>query len=259
MTRPLLCGPPTEIWTAQTYKYSIPPFYGSHESEYIVAHNMGPSANTSDNAAALNSHYLSEVLCGGTMTLTDMSLVLLTYCLVVIAWYQMRVSDENTKRIERAYIIGAGPYGLPKPRIQLPRYTRDMELRPIADHFREPRHMIIQNYGKTPGFITAVEWGLCNPDEFPKNISVSEAIDKGVFRDGIVKPVSHPSEVYPPSGGEWKTYRHIEFNRTDNIGKIFFGIIRYKDVFKESHFSTFKLFIDEQYSPTIDAPAEDWD
>lgn len=268
-TRLLFCKQPDDVWAANAYNYSNPSYYGRNESGFIIARKEGNPPKESDKSETPYSTYLQELLCGGEMKFTDLIIALFTYCLIIVAWHQTRISDETTKRSERAYIIGRGPYGLPKPKSLLEKVTPEIETWPEADHFREPRRMTIQNYGKTPGFITDVYWGWCDPNDFPKengkDIAVSVIIarwisDQRYFPLGNIEKVKDPSDTYPPTEGGWRTFRQIEFNRTEKIGKIFFGVIEYMDVFKESHYSAFKMRLEEKYSPSMgDTHATDWD
>lgn len=154
----------------------------------------------------------------------------------------VNTSERTTKKqLERAYIYGGGPYGKPREAIALAAKEHGF---PKASMYADPRRMTIHNYGKTIGYVTKVEWGLCDPSRFPPELTVSQAIDSGKIIPCIVK---YPG-VFPPSGTEVMLYRHVEFNRQDNLGKVFFGRIWYKDIWDEVHHSAFALLLNYNFS-----------
>lgn len=187
------CPPQNDDWTANLYEksnnnYYIP--YNHDEIGYISAHKNVVSGKENNNSNEKNFNNFQELFCLVEIKFSDFIVALLTACLVLITWYQMRVADETSKRTERAYIVGRGDY----------------------------------------------------------------------FSVGNIEKAKDPSDTYPPTGEGWKTFRQIEFNRTEHLGKYFFGVIRYMDVFKESHYSAFKMRLDEKFSPSIgDTHAIDWD
>ena len=118
--------------------------------------------------------------------------------------------------------------------------------------------MTIQNHGGTTGFITKVEWGFCSKAEFPQGVFVSQIIDKNML-PWKVQLVPHPHDVIAPTGMTRFPYRHVEFYRSKHVGEIFFGRIHYRDVFKETHYSTFALLLGPKYSDSIGGSySEDW-
>jgi hypothetical protein len=222
---------------------------------YVIAEKKEHSDDKGEKPKTSNEkNWFLSLLCGEAK-ITDVALVFFTYCLVIVGWFTMQNVDDTAKRTERAYILGGGPYGIPRDYY---RPDKQWQHWPEAKHFHDPRRMTIQNYGKTPGFITEVEWGLCPPESFPKVISVSQALDDPTFHRHFVRTVEYPMEVFQPNTA-WLPYRHVEFDRKENVGKILFGRIRYKDVFHKEHYSTFKLLLDERFSQALDnAYAEDW-
>jgi len=217
LTRPLFCPPQRDEWTAKTYSYSAPSYYGAEEHGHIVAKKTSESEQRNSNSDNKLKNYVLEISCS-EFKFTDFALVIFTYCLVIVGWFAMRHTDETTRRSERAYIIGGGPYGLPKTHYRPGEQWKHWA---EATHFKEPRRMTIQNYGKTPGFITSVEYGLCPRDKWPKGMSVSEAMRLDSFRDEFVgPPCPHTQEPIQPNT-EWLPYRHVEFRRDENIGNIF--------------------------------------
>src|ERR1700735_549965 len=89
---------------------------------------------------------LLEFVCG--TKITDLALVFLTYCLVIVGWFAIR-SDQNTAEIlERAYLW--------------PGYGLMIEDR---DGVRMGIHLGIRNTGRTVGIIKTVHHALITKDE----------------------------------------------------------------------------------------------
>jgi len=190
------------------------------------------------------------------ISITDLALVYFTYCLVIVGLFQMWNTDETAKRTQRAYVFGGSPFGPVKSEWVEP--LKNGEVFPEARYYNDPRQMTINNYGKTPAFITSVEYGFC--DELPKCMLVSKAMNRKLLS---FTTVPHPSNVYPPTGSGVPIYRyrHVQFNRAEHEGKIFFGRIWYTDVFHEKHFSTFSLRLTKEgfSNPVGDSYTDDWD
>lgn len=137
---------------------------------------------------------------------------------------------------ERAYIFGGGPGGNPSD---------------------EYVYGTIENDGRTPGFLKRVDWGICDETAFPKTGSVSKIIDEDLLPKGTVKKIEI-EDVYPPTPKS-QLYRQIGFERTPNIGKIFFGRFVYHDVFGKCRYSTFKLKLDKKHgSIPLPGSYSDW-
>ena len=113
----------------------------------------------------------------------------------------MKRSVDSDHVAQRAYIFGGGPHGRSDDAIV---------------------HGAIENDGRTPGFLKRVDWGICDEEAFPKNVRVSEIIDKELVPKGVINTVEGVEDVYPPTP-KGQLYRQIEFERAPNIGKIFFG------------------------------------
>lgn len=166
-----------------------------------------------------------------------------------------KLQEKTSKVHERAYIFGGGPYGV----LKIGDLLSKPEYRPKARDFSGPWQMVIHNYGRTPGYVFAIKWGLCPREFFDKlNMSVSaivKAFDRGLL------PLPHRAEfhvpanvddTYPPSDQPSRN-RHVEFERerTNYVGFVFFGRIDYKDVFGEPHHSTFKLLLLDDYTDPL--------
>jgi hypothetical protein len=153
-----------------------------------------------------------------------------------------RQQERTSRTHERAYMIGGGPARLPSDGV----ITTDLGV------------MTIENWGKTPGFVTKVQWGICSTKDFPNNTSVSKAIDDNLLPEGTVQNVPFAEQVYPPSSVALP-YRMVSFDLTNSLAKIFFGRIIYRDVFKDLHHSTFKLIVTNNVSVPLEGSySEDW-
>ncbi|MFA4828332.1 MAG: hypothetical protein WC855_03380 [Thermodesulfovibrionales bacterium] len=164
------------------------------------------------------------------MAYSTLALACITGLLAMFTFWLWRANIKLIKssRVqERAYLIGGGP----------------------AVNKREDTSMItIHNVGKTPGFITKVQWGLCDEKDFPFDVLVSKIINEKRL-DGI-KPVPEDN-VWPPSSQPVGMRHVIINNHFKNVGRIFFGQIDFKDIFGDSHYSTFKLELTEDGSRTL--------
>lgn len=143
---------------------------------------------------------------------------------------------ESSRVQERAYLVGGGP----------------------AVNEKENTSMItIHNTGRTPGFITKVEWGLCDKDKFLVDVFVSKIIDEKLLE--IMPPVEEDN-VWPPAP-QPVGMRHIVIKpHSANVGRIFFGRIVFDDIFGDSHYSTFKLELTKDGSRTLSGSySEDWE
>jgi hypothetical protein len=133
--------------------------------------------------------------------------------------WQSAEKQEATAQIhERAYIFGGGPASVGDP---------------------EYVYGTIDNYGRTPGFLKRVDWGICDEETFPKDVPVSNIIEYGLLPKDTIRTIGI-EDVYPPSV-KGQPYPRIKFVFLQNIGKIFFGRFMYHDVFGKNHYSTFKL------------------
>jgi len=252
--RPLACHPANDKWSASSYQYSTPDHYGREYRGNILVEKKPSYAKEGDPKNEYKE-YIYEILCG-EIKATDLALVYFTFCLVMVGWATMQNVDETARRTERAYVFGGGPFGPTKPRWV--EALKNGTVYREAKHFKDPRRMTIYNYGRTAAFITRVEYGFC--DELPEGMRVSKAMDSGALKYCIVPS---PSNVFPPAGtGEaaYFLYRHVEFDRSDYEGKIFFGRIWYRDIFKCEHFSTFSLRLtkDGHSDPVGVSYSDDW-
>jgi hypothetical protein len=117
-------------------------------------------------------------------------LALSTIGLWVITWQVGRRQEKMSRTHERAYISGGGPVNVPgKPGLST---------------------VTVQNYGRTPGVVKTLEWGICPESIFPVNMKVSEILDRGLLPIGIVQ-IFKIEGIYPPNMDAQLLTRHIEF------------------------------------------------
>ena len=170
----------------------------------------------------------------------------------------MRSADENTKNAERAYLVAAPLFGVPK---QLPTGGSieewRMRYRAKKSMFHGPWRMALINFGKTPAYSTKVEWGLCPRDDFDTAVPVSKLLDAPSFdrwRKLYMRGTVTIQDIFSPNPETPLHYRHIEISeeeRQEKIGWVFFGRITYKDVFKDEHFTTFSYHLIEEHGDSI--------
>jgi hypothetical protein len=175
--------------------------------------------------------------------------------------HEMAQTQERTfRKQERAYLVGGGPYGAPRFELN-PRQVHQAKHFPVSGHFTDRKRMTIQNYGKTPAFVTSIEWGFSKETRLFERVRVSVILEVDDLREWFeVRKVEHPHDVYTTTGRGTVSTRHVEFSRKERDGQIFFGRIRYKDVFKEEHYSTFALLLGPDHSDSVGRSyADDWD
>jgi len=199
--------------------------------------------------------FFKSLLCK-ELKATDLVTVFLTYCLVIIGGFAIVVLDKTTKRSERAYLVVSPPYGVPRR----PEQTWAKTHRAMASMFKGPWRMTIQNFGRTAGFTTKVEWGLCPENEFKryvlgKGVLVSKLLTKRKYREWRSHYMDERSpvtiqDIFGPTKDPLQS-RHVQYEDRPKIGMVFFGRITYKDVFGDEHFSTFSYETMEYHSNSI--------
>jgi len=183
--------------------------------------------------------------------INDLAIIYLTYCLVIVGWFQLRNADEITKRAERAYLVAGPPFGVPK------KDSDDWAInhRAEASMFKGPWRMTIYNFGNTAGYTVEVEWGLCPESEFRTDKSVRELLNRKEFcewRSKYMKPSVTIQDILAPTGNAPYQYRHVVIEDRDKyIGWVFFGRMTYKDVFRDVHYSTFSYELTSEHHNSI--------
>ena len=258
--RQSLCQPENVHWTVEGHRRATQGKYETAEESYFIAEKK-KAQGKAENADESNYQWpCSEPKA------TDLLLVYFTYALAIVGWFTMRSADDNVRRTERAYIFGGGPYGPRKPKGSVfPRFLKGDPDPMFNDpaNFGEPKCMTVQNYGKTNGFITRVQWALCPIDEFPrgKDKLVSKIIEEWTSRPpSFLRPNSKIEDVeaveymvQPTINPPWAPYRLVTFRRSDYVDHVFFARIDYRDVFGQNHYSTFKVHLTKAgFSDPID-------
>jgi hypothetical protein len=144
--RPSFYQPLDDEWTAESYQYSKPTYYGAEERGHIIARKKINSQSHIDNPYEKYKDNALETACGD-LRLIDVAIVLFTYYLVIVGWFAMRSADETAKRPGRAYVFGGSPFGTVKS--EWVKYMTNRAVFPEARYFNDPRQMTVNNYGKT--------------------------------------------------------------------------------------------------------------
>lgn len=124
-------------------------------------------------------------------------------------------SDVTSRTHERAYLFG--------------------DLQPT---WHPHAVMICKNDGRTLAFIKSVQWGICAEAEFPEKLQVSEIIDGNSPAGTCVNRISCDELIR--ANGQISLWQ-VQIECLGNVGRIFFGRVCYEDVFKTSHYTTFKF------------------
>jgi hypothetical protein len=217
------------------------------ESKYVATQKEDTNAHKYDS----NDSYgqVLEVWFCDEAKVTDLALVFLTYCLVVVGGIAMWALDRTSKRTERAYIVCGGPFGKPKRPIE--DYHRGFHK---ASDFTEPWRMALHNFGKTPAYITDVTWGISPYAAFWETVKVEDVIARRASllpQDAEFGQSNTDEAIAPDIAGI--PYRHVTFpkDRIAYINWVFYGRVRYKDVFGDDHSSYFKLRLTEEHSDPL--------
>jgi hypothetical protein len=158
---------------------------------------------------------------------TDLALTWLTFGLVIFTFGQVYAAvtqERSNRKVNRAYLVG-GPGA---------RGTATSPLHIV---------MTIGNYGKTPGILTSISWGLTEDEKI-------------VPRRGpnVVKF----EDVYPPDM-RVRLYPRVSFE-FDSTKPIFYGRIEYRDVWNKPHYSTWKHRIyPDGRDDAIEGAYTEWD
>lgn len=148
---------------------------------------------------------------------------------------QAQRQADMVEKNERAYVFGGGPKRKYSPN---PDQTSDKKII-VSDE----QYMLIQNHGRTIGFITSVEWGLCPAGDFQKDWKVSDFIDKTFLPNIKIEELKESEDNIIRPTEDHKIYGRVFFGDRAK-GQVFFGRIRYRTLFDDKiHYSTFKLLL----------------
>lgn len=187
----------------------------------------------------------ASLLCD-ELRITDVGIVFFTYCLVVVGWFTLRSSEQTARKAERAYMFCGGLFGRPKKDLP-PEQQRAEQYIHSASNYEPPWRMMIHNFGRTPGTVLKVVWGVLPKAQFDENALISDFIERPEVKKMLT--IIEVREVFAPMGDKAVPYRHVQPGR--KYEEVFFGKIWYKDVFNANHFSTFALLHDKHHSTPI--------
>lgn len=149
-----------------------------------------------------------------------------------------KAATEHIPRVERAYIVGGGPW-------QVSNAPQDIAF------------VSIGNYGKTGAILKCVEFGFCKEEDFPPDGVVSELLNAGRLIPGRI---INTEDVLPPGAGPKALYQ-TAFPLAEAADQIFFGRFTYSIFFdSDVHFSTFKLKVGAEGRGSFGLPGSysDW-
>ncbi len=182
---------------------------------------------------------------GYKFKITDTLLIVFT-CLLSFAtvglWFATRKLVTNTDKMNRdtehAYLIGGGPE--------------------VKKDGSNSSIITIHNAGRNTGFLTKLQWKICDEKNFLPKVKVSKILNENLI-EGIVSDVIEEDNVWPASE-KFGLEHFIITNHGDHIGRILFGQVDFKDIFGDSHYSTFKLRLHKGGSRTLPGSySEDWE
>ena len=179
---------------------------------------------------------------------------------LIVAWFTgtlwlASVNQERMSRThERAYILWGGLYGTQIEGFDytIPAFQRD------AINYLEPWTMQVHNFGRTPGFITKVWWGICTSEEEFATRTAGKSISLSI-RDGTLETelISLELVVSPTSNERPWPYRYLQPTRIP--GEVLYGRIDYDDVFGVPHHSTWAVVFTNHVTNAIgNFMATDW-
>jgi hypothetical protein len=150
-----------------------------------------------------------------------------------------RMAAEHIPRVERAYVSGGATI----------QWEMKEEIRITGNVLvpDRPRWLVItvDNYGKTPAYVSHIAWSVCPVSELPKPADLPVDYERSKM---LVQ-----MNVKPGAEG-LQTMLRREFSEC--AGKIVYGRFYYTDIFSEPHSSGFILRITSSNTLPFDAPPE---
>jgi hypothetical protein len=152
---------------------------------------------------------------------------------------EARQSAEHLRNVERAYVSGGAT--IQWQMVEEIRITGNV-LRPDR-----PRWLIVtvDNYGKTPAYVSHIAWGVCPESELPKPADLPADYERSKM---LVQ-----MNVKPGTEG-LQTILRKEFSEC--TGKLVYGRFYYSDIFGNLHSSGFILRVTTNNTLPIEAPPE---
>lgn len=230
------CPPKQQVtWAIQGKEYPGWNKYDPKESVYTASQEETTKAR--DYRASDSYGKVLETWFCEEAKLTDFALVIFTFCLVVVGGLTMWTVDATAKRTERAYVFGG-----PGNRL----HNSDPD---NVGPQRPDIGVTMANYGKTTAFIISIQWGQCAEDDWPQKKLLkppNSLPHEDVFFPEMHKVQAMPVQITPRSDAP-----------------IFYGVIYYRDVFKELHKSKWRHKVvwndgDWETKP-LEGNATDWD
>jgi hypothetical protein len=200
------------------------------------------------NETVITYSTLALAICTFLLSVFTLGLMLYTARLWGATKTLLKKADDTAKTHERAYIVCGGLFGVPN---ESPQSAEDI-YRPKARNFHRPWRMVIHNHGRSPGFITKIQWGAWPRAEFDENLSVTQIIKKNKVANKI--HTVEIQDVFAPTGDTPLFYRYVDYDHLigdRKVGDVFFGRIDYEDIFGLCHHSTFAVLHDIDHSDTI--------
>jgi hypothetical protein len=172
--------------------------------------------------------------------ITDLALVLFTYCLVVVGWATMRSGERSVRMLERGFlfleVVTDGAGGSPKGGIKDIKFMPDDAEVDSAVKDSDTRGAIIgvrfRNHGRTPAVITSLRSNVRYFPGTPRLTAKELKLPEGPF---VVRSGELSHEFYDGFSityGEWKS-------RYDDGGIYLIGEIFYLDIFQRPHTTGF--------------------
>jgi len=185
-------------------------------------------------------------LCGTRVS--DLGLIYLTYCLVVVGYFQIRRGEKNLKEIERAVVV-SGPLVWEQVPIapQMIMFQNQIAIR-IVNNTTELK-IGVTNNGRTAAIMkeTFVQFALAEPTgpEAVYGTGETRKYDMGIPANNATVLVDHKTWV-----------------SNDTAPHYCYGFIRYSDIFRDMHTNRFCVRIEPGTANVTNAGSEaynDWD
>ena len=192
-----------------------------------------------------------DAIFGGISTLATAFLALFTGRL----WRTTRNQERMSRAHERAYIMWGGLYGKERKGVN---YAIEENKRD-ARKYAPPWTMQVHNFGRTPGFITEVRWGICE-SEAKFSALVGNSLLTPLIENGMIPTTSIKREIVvnPTTNDRPWPYRFVRLERR-KPGTVLYGRIDYTDVFGQGHYSTWAGLVEKSVlTPIGEFMAKDW-
>ena len=196
-------------WAIQGHTETTKGKHPTQNGQYAIKENQSATKGQRQNAA----DYYPELLCG-EVKLTDLLIAFFTYALVVVGYFTMRSVDNTAKAAERAHIVVT---------------VRLKTLLVPSDTQKNVCEFVIENVGKTVAVITSINGQA--------TITEDLKYPPPCFRKGTIPggKILSAKDDFAEDAPFLMTKQEGHWVEGISVYLLCFGVIKYQDVFGDSH------------------------